>query len=122
MNAYVSVAQRVDPIRQSSQVDKYRAVVEKLNQSEPNDWPKFQEHVTKILQSAEFLRTEIKTNKGKSNEIIQTKTNTIHTARTQTAPLKKRKSPTKQNSHRSPIRPPKTVRLKKLVSPKAGTT
>ena len=36
-----SVARRVDPIIQSSQENKYRALVKKLIQKELNDWPKF---------------------------------------------------------------------------------
>ena len=40
--SYVSVARRVGAI---NQVNKYRALKEKLIQVELNDWPKFQEHL-----------------------------------------------------------------------------
>ena len=43
-NSYASDARRADTINQEN---KYRALVEKLIQLEPNDWPKFQEHLKK---------------------------------------------------------------------------
>ena len=43
-NSYASVALRADAI---NQVNKYRTLVKKLIQLEPNDWPKFQENLKK---------------------------------------------------------------------------
>ena len=92
--------------------------MEKLIQLEPNDQPKFLEHL-KNLHLAEFQKTEeqthrkeITTNKEKSNKIIQGKIYTKSTAQMQTTlpPPKNRKFPTKQSSHRSSIRPPKTAK------------
>ena len=59
-NTYNSVAWRADSIWQSNQVDKYKALMEKLIQLEPNDWPKFQEHL-KNLHLAEIPQTETQT-------------------------------------------------------------
>ena len=41
-----SVAQRANTINQNN---KYRTLVEKLIQLEVNDWPKFQEHLKKLV-------------------------------------------------------------------------
>ena len=48
-NSYASIARRMNTIIQEN---KYRALIEKLIQLEPNDWPRFQEHLNK-LHSAE---------------------------------------------------------------------
>ena len=75
-NTYASVAQRVDPTRHSDKVNKYRALVEKVIQLEPNNGPKFQKHLTK-LHSADFQQTQTEqkevSNKENSNEVVQGK-------------------------------------------------
>ena len=43
-NSYASVTWRADTINQDN---RYRALMEKLIQLEPNDWPKFQEQLNK---------------------------------------------------------------------------
>ena len=104
-NSYASVTRRLDTINQDN---KYRALVVKLIQLEPNDWPKFKEQL-KNLHSAE-LQTQprpVGANKKKSQWNNQSKiTNqpTNPTVQTQTTPPK-RKSPAKLNSHRSPTQP-----------------
>ena len=45
-NSYTSVAQRAD---RTNKDNKYRTLMEKLIQLEANDWPKFQEHLKKLL-------------------------------------------------------------------------
>ena len=117
-NTYASVAWRVDPIRQSNQENRYKAMMEKLIQLKPNNLPKFQEHL-KNLHLVKFQQPQTQwnevTNKEKPNEVVQGKT--------QTTPLTSRKSPAKQFLHKSPICLPKTVRqTKKPSSPKARTT
>ena len=54
---HATVAQKVNPIRNCSQPDNYRALFEKLIQLEPNDWPKFQEQLNN-LHLAEIHQTE----------------------------------------------------------------
>ena len=112
----MSIAQRVNSIRNSNQVDKYRAVVEKVIQLESNDWSMFLE-LMKNLHSADIHQTEAETKpkeltikKEKSSEIIKRKRFTESSAQTQTTPPKNTKSPTKCRSYRSPIRPPKTIK------------
>ena len=106
-NSYASVAQRVDTINQHN---RYRGLVEKLIQLEPNNPPKFLEQL-KNLHSAEFQTQPrpVRANKEKANETTKVKSltnqQTNPTAQIKTPPPK-RKSPTKLNSHRSPIRPP----------------
>ena len=47
------------PIRNNSQAHKFRACRETI-QLEPNDWPKFQDHL-KNLQLADIHQTEVQT-------------------------------------------------------------
>ena len=107
-NSYAPVAQRVDTTNQDN---KYRTLVEKLIQLEANDWPKFQEHLKK-LHSAKFYQApalQLVGNWERSNVVVQTKTHVQSTTLTWTNP-KSAKSPTKQPSHKSPIRPPKNIK------------
>ena len=104
-NSYSSVTRRADTINKNN---KYRTLLEKWIQLEPNDRPKFQEQL-KNLHSAE-LQTQprpVSANKKKAIETTKVKlpTNkqTNPTAKTQTTPPK-RKSPAKLNSYRSLIR------------------
>ena len=68
------MAQKVNPINQNN---KYKALVKKQIQLEPNDWPKFQKHLQK-LHSADFQLAQTQqqevTNKKKSKEVVQGKT------------------------------------------------
>ena len=80
-------------------------------------WPKFQEHQKK-LHSAEFYQAPALQRVGNGerfNVIVQIKTHIGPTTPTQTTP-KSAKSTTKQPLHKSPIRPPKSIkdRLKNL--------
>ena len=64
-NTDASVEERVNPIRNSNQPDKYGALVEKLTQLEANNWPKFQEQL-KNLHSGKIDQTEVQTNEKNS--------------------------------------------------------
>ena len=91
--------------------------MEKLIQLEAKDWLKFQEHLEK-LHLAEFYQASAEQwagNGRKSTVTVQTKTHTGPTTPTRTSP-KSAKSPIKQLLHKSPIRPPKSIkdRLKDL--------
>ena len=55
-NSYWSVARMADRINQDN---RYRVLVEKLMQLEPNDWLKFQEQ-EKNLQTAELQTSQCK--------------------------------------------------------------
>ena len=113
-NSYASVARRVDRTNDDT---KYKTLVEKLIKLEANDWPKFQEHLKK-LHSDEFYQApaqqQVANGEG-SNVVVQTKTHVGSITPTRTAP-KSAKSPSKQPLHKSPIRPPKSIkdRLKNL--------
>ena len=107
-SSYASVAQKADKINDDT---KYRTLVEKLIKLEANDWPKFQEHLKK-LHSDEFYQAPAQqqvANKEGSNVVVQTKTHVGSTTPTRTTP-KSAKSPSKQPLHKSPIRPPKTIK------------
>ena len=48
VDIYATVTQKASPIsNNNNQPDKYTALIEKLLQLGPNDWPKFQEHLQK---------------------------------------------------------------------------
>ena len=72
-NTNASVARKEDPINQDN---KYRALVDKLIQLEPNDWPKFQVHLKKLhlteFQQAQTQQQEVSNNE-KSSEVFQGK-------------------------------------------------
>ena len=109
-----SVARRAVRINDDT---KYRTLVEKLLKLEANDWPKFQEHLKK-LHSDEFYQAPAQqqvANGERSNVVVQTKTHVGSITSTRTTP-KSAKSPSKQPLHKSPIRPPKSIkdRLKNL--------
>ena len=72
-NTFVSIARRVNPIRDSNQADKYRVLVEKLIQMEAKDWSfsGASENPTLNRNSANRGSNSTKTNKKKSNEIIK---------------------------------------------------
>ena len=113
-SSYASVARRAD---RTNDVTKYRTLVEKLIELEANDSPKFQERLKK-LHSVEFYQAPAQqqvANGERSNVVVQTKTHVGSIAPTRTAP-KSAKSPSKQPLHKSPIRPPKSIkdRLKNL--------
>ena len=113
-SSYTSVAWRAD---RTNDNNKYRKLVEKLIQLEANDWPKFQEHLKK-LHSVEFYQTPAQQqvgNRERCNVVVQTKTHIGSITPTQTTP-KSAKSLSKQPLHKSPIRPPKSIkdRLKNL--------
>ena len=100
-NSYASVARREDTVNQDN---RYRALVEKLIQQEPNDWPKLHEQL-KNLHSAE-LQTQpwpVSSNKEITNE-PPTNQQTNPTAQTQTTP--KKENHRLNLTHRSSIRPP----------------
>ena len=114
VGSYASVARRADRINDDT---KYRTLVEKLLKLEANDWPKFQEHLKK-LHSDEFYQAPAQqqvANGERSNVLVQTKTHVGSITPTRTTP-KSAKSPSKQPLHKSPIRPPKSIkdRLKNL--------
>ena len=114
--SYVSVAWRAD---RTNDDNKYRTLVEKLIKLEANDWPKFQEHLNK-LHLAKFYQAPAQqqvANGERSNVVVQTKTHVGSITPTRTTP-KSANSPSKQPLHKSPIRPPKSIkdRLKNLVS------
>ena len=84
---------------------------------EANDWPKFQEHLKK-LHLVKFYQAPAHQQVGngeRSNVIVQTKTHVGSIIPTRTTP-KSAKSLSKQPLHKSPIRPPKSIkdRLKNL--------
>ena len=121
-SSYASIARRADRINDDT---KYRTLLEKLIKLEANDWPKFQEHLKK-LHSDEFYQAPAQqqvANGERSNVVVQTKTHIGSITPTRTTP-KSAKSPSKQPLHKSPIRPPKSIkdRLKKPVSHKTWTT
>ena len=106
-SSYASVARRVDRTNDDT---KYRTLVEKLLKLEANDWPKFQEHLKK-LHSDEFYQAPAQqqvANGERSNVVVQTKTHVRSITPTRTTP-KSAKSP-KQPLHKSPIRPPKSLK------------
>ena len=103
-----SVARRADRINDDT---KYRTLVEKLLKLEANDWPKFQEHMKK-LHSDEFYQAPAQqqvANGERSNVVVQTKTHIGSITPIRTTP-KSAKSPSKQPLHKSPIRPPKSIK------------
>ena len=113
-SSYASVARRAD---RTNDDYKYRTLMEKLIKLEANDWPKFQEHLKK-LHSVEFYQAPAQqqvANGERSNVVVQTKTHVGSITPTRTTP-KSAKSPSKQPLHKSPIRPPKSIkdRLKNL--------
>ena len=121
-NSYATNARRVDTTNQNK---KYRILVKKLIQLEANDWPKFQEHLKK-LHSVEFYPApawQPLGNGERSIVVVKTKTHVGSTTPTQTT-LKSAKSPAKQTLHKSPIRPPKSIkdRPKDFSSNKTRTT
>ena len=67
-NSYVSVAWRAD---RTNEDNKYRTLMEKLIQLEANDWPKFQEHLQKLLL-AEFYQApaQPQVGKGKRSNVV----------------------------------------------------
>ena len=116
-SSYATVARRADRTNDDT---KNRTFVEKLLKLEANDWPKFQEHLKK-LHSDEFyqeLAQQQVANGERSNVVVQTKTHVGSITPIRNTP-KSAKSPSKQPLHKSPIRPPKSIkdRLKNL-SPK----
>ena len=116
-SSYASVARKADRTNDDT---KYRTLVEKLLKLEANDWTKFQEHLKK-LHSDEFYQAATQqqvANGERSNVVVQTKTHVGSITPTRSTP-KSAKSPSKQPLHKSPIRPPKSIkeRLKNL-SPK----
>ena len=113
-SSYASVACRAD---RTNDDNEYRTLIEKLIQLEANDWPKFQEHLKKLL-SAEFYQAPAQQQVGngeRSSVAVQTKTHVGSITPTWTT-SKSTKSPTKQPLHKSPICPPKSIkdRLKNL--------
>ena len=111
---YASVARRTD---RTNDVSKYRTLVDKLLKLETSDWPKFQEHLKK-LHSVEVYQAPAQqqvANRERSNVVVQTKTHVGSITPTRTTP-KSAKSTSKQPLHKSPIRPPKSIkdRLKNL--------
>ena len=113
-SSYASVARRVD---RTNDGNKYRILEEKLIKLETNDWPKLQEHLKK-RHSVEFYQAPAQQQVGKGERsyvVVQTKTHIGSITPTRTTP-KSAKSPSKQPLHKSPIRPPKSIkdRLKNL--------
>ena len=111
-SSYASVARKADRTNDDS---KYRTLVEKLLKLEANDWPKFQEHLKK-LYSDEFYQAPAQqqvANGERSNVVLQTKTHVGSITPTRTTP-KSAKSPSKQQLHKSPIRPPNPIRPEQL--------
>ena len=107
-NSYASVARRADTPNDDT---KYRILLEKLLKLEANDCPKFQEHQKKV-HSDEFCQAPAQqqvANGERSNVVIQTKTHVGSITPTRTTP-KSAKSPSKQPLHKSPIRPPKSIK------------
>ena len=95
----------------------HRNTYNNLLKLEANDWPTFQEHLKK-LHSDEFYQAPAQqqvANGERSNVVGQTKTHVGSITPTRTTP-KSAKSPSKQPLHKSPIRPPKSIkdRLKNL--------
>ena len=116
-SSYASVARRAD---RTSDDSKYRTLMGKLIKLEANDWLKFQEHLKK-LHLVEFYQAPAQqqvANGERSNVVVQTKTHVGSITPTRTTP-KSAKSPSKQPLHKSPIRPPKSIkdRLKKTCLP-----
>ena len=113
-SSYAPVARKVDRTNDDT---IYRTLVEKLIKLEANDWLKFQEHLKK-LHLDEFYQAPAQqqvANGERSNVVVQTKTHVVSITPTRTTP-KSAKSPSKQPLHKSPIRPPKSIkdRLKNL--------
>ena len=113
---YASVAQRADRTKDDT---KYRTLVEKLLKLAANDWPNFQV-LLKKLHSIEFYQAPAQqqvANGERSNVVVPTKTHVESITPTWTTP-QSAKSPSKQPLHKSPIRPPKSIkdRLKNLSS------
>ena len=112
-SSYASIARRAD---RTNDNNKYRTLVEKLIQLDAIDWPKFQEHLKK-LQPVDFYQAPAQQqvgNRERSNIVAQIK---IHIGSiTPTRTTKSAKSLSKQPLHKSPIRPPKSIkdRLKNL--------
>ena len=111
-SSYASVAQRAD---RTNDDNKYRTLVEKLIKL----IGQFQEHLKK-LQLVEFYQAPAQQQVGngeRSNVVVQTKT--LVGSITPTRTTAKSAKSSKQPLHKSPIRPPKSIkdRLKKLVSP-----
>ena len=107
-NSNASAAQRVD---RTNEDNKYRILMEKLIQLKVNVWPKFHEYLKK-LHSAKFYQAPAQQQVGngeRSNVVIQTKTHVGSTTPTPTT-LKSVKSTAKQPLHKSPIRPPKSIK------------
>ena len=107
-NSYASVAPRVDTTNEDN---KYRKFVDKLIQLEANDRSKFQEHLIK-LHLDEFDQAPAKQQVGNGervNVVVKTKTLVRSTILAWTTP-KRAKSPAKQPLHKSPIRPPKSIK------------
>ena len=115
-SSYASVARKANRTNDDT---KYRTLVEKLLKLEANDWPKFQEHLKK-LHSDEFYQAPAQqqvANGERSNVVVQTKTHIGSITPTRTTP-KSAKSPSKQPLHKSPIRPPKSIKdRQKNLSP-----
>ena len=106
-SSYASFARRAGRTNDDS---KYRTLVEKLMKLKANDWPKFQDHLKK-LHSVEFYQTPAQQQVGeRSNVVVQTKTHVASITPTRTTP-KNAKSPSKQPLHKSPIRPPKIIKV-----------
>ena len=103
----------------TTQDNKYRTLVEKLMHLEANDWPKFQEHLKKLhsVESYQAPAQQQVGNEERSNVIVQTKIHVRSTTPTRTTP-KSGKSPAKQPLHKSPTRPPKSIKdRQKNISP-----
>ena len=100
--SYASDARRADTI---SQDIRYRALMEKSIQLKPNDWPKFQEQVKNLhLAELQIQPRPTSANKEKAGETTKVKSPTNkQTLLLKPKLLLQRKSPTKLNSHRSPI-------------------
>ena len=102
-NSSTSVAHSVDTTNQDN---KYRTLAQILTQLEPNDWPKFQEHLKKI-QPAEFHQAPASATGWERREILYFKQGPTTWTRTT---LKSTKSTTKYLLHKFPISPPKSVK------------
>ena len=103
----------------TNQDNKNITPMKKLFISKANDWLKFQEYLKK-LYSAEFYQTPAQQRlwKGERSDVVdQTLTHVGPTTTTRTT-LYRAKSPTKQPLHKSPIRPPKSIKIRhKNLSP-----
>ena len=107
-SSYTSVAWRAD---RTNENNKYRSHMEKLIQLEANYLLKFLEPLKK-LHPVEFYQAQAQQpvgNRERSNFVVQTKTDVGSTTPTRTTP-RSEKSPTKQQLHKSRIRPPKIIK------------